>query len=472
MWSRFLRRFVFTSAIAALLVCVMPRVAHAQAAISIFTETSIPRVDASGKTIGKRSLQLTPEGVSYQDCINNIQIQPTIQLANFEANASLQVWAGPTGEDCSQVTDRSGIAATCWRVHADLALQLSQTITIPVRSIMSGALGINNLDSSVGICGKVDLTTVSVNFIYFSPGNTSTPSASHQLAVQVDTIGPSAPTGLSALPGNTRLEMKWDNISGEGGVSALTGIRVYCDPVHSTTIPSDPKCKGFQQEQLTNLGLVQNDAGVVSSATDAGTDAGTTGTSAVATSTITLAGSNLASSSTSTPSNCTTTTTANDAGDDGGDAGTTSTTTCTDAGDTSVGAIGGTCTSDNLVAANSAASFIPDDAFNACFGCGSITGNTGTSIVASDVRGTPLVNNTRYALAVAATDAFGNVGPLSPLQCEYPEITTDFWENYKDAGGHAGGGCDTTESPAGSIGALVGAIAIVGSMIRRRRNRS
>jgi hypothetical protein len=73
-----------------------------------------------------------------------------------------------------------------------------------------------------------------------------------------------------------------------------------------------------------------------------------------------------------------------------------------------------------------------------------------------------------YAVAVAATDAFGNVGPLSTPICEYPEETTDFWKKYREAGGNAGGGCATAGSPIGSVSVLTGLTIAVLSMARRR----
>ena len=58
----------------------------------------------------------------------------------------------------------------------------------------------------------------------------------------------------------------------------------------------------------------------------------------------------------------------------------------------------------------------------------------------SSVAGKPLVNGTHYAVAVAGTDAYGNVGKLSTVICEFPEQTSDFWNAYKNAGGESGGG--------------------------------
>lgn len=442
MWSRVLRRLLFISALAALFVCIAPKLAHAQATITIYQETSLPRVK-DGKDVKKRPINLTPEGVSYQDCIDNVSIRFPVQLAGFAGGASLEVWAGLSGDSCASNTARTSPSRTCWKLISGLGLTINQNVDIPVRTIMSGIKSASAPDDSAAICGTVDLTTVSVNFLYFAPGQTSEAAATKSVSVQIDTVGPSAPTGLRTLPGNTRLLMNWDNISGEGGVSVLTGIRVYCDVNHTGEIPDLPACQDLKAERAQ--ASASSNAGTTDAGADAGAEAGTT------TAAILEDGGCLDE--------------LDDAGNltfscaDAGDAGSTD--------DTNLGT-GGTCESSNLVG-----KFSPTAAFNECFSCGSITGNTGTSISAQTLRGAPLVNNTVYAIAVAATAAFDNVGPLSEIQCEYPELTNDFWEDYKNAGGHAGGGCNTTgEAPLGTIAVLGTSMAVLITTLRRKRRAS
>lgn len=444
MWSRVLRRLLFISALAALFVCIAPKLAHAQATITIYQETSLPRVK-DGKDVKKRPINLTPEGVSYQDCIDNVSIRFPVQLAGFEGGGYVQVWGGKAGDACTgDVTRTNPNSRTCWQLGPDLPLQLNQNVELPVRTIMSGLKSATAPDDSAAICGTIDLTTVSVNFLYFAPGQTKEPASTKSISVQIDTVGPAAPTGLRTLPGNTRLIMNWDNISGEGGVSVLTGIRVYCDVNHTGAIPDDPACQDLKAERAQVSTI--SDAGIADAGADADADADSGTVAAIL--------------------------------EDGGcldeldDAGNL-TFSCADAGDagstddTNLGT-GGTCESSNLVG-----KFSPTAAFNECFSCGSITGNTGTSISAQTLRGAPLVNNTVYAIAVAATDAFDNVGPLSEIQCEYPELTNDFWEDYKNAGGHAGGGCNTTgEAPLGTIAVLGTSMAVLITTLRRKRRAS
>jgi hypothetical protein len=449
MWSRVLRRLLLSSAIVCLFLCLAPKLAHAQAAITIYQETSLPRVDENGKQLAKRPINLTPEGVNNDDCIKNVRIRFSLQVNGFQGNSTIEAWAGLSGQECAATTDRTGVSRQCWKL-AGVPLQLNTIVDIPVRTIMSGVKGVQNIDDSPAICGTVDLTTISVNFLYFAPGQTGQAASNKSISVVVDTVGPSAPTGLNVLPGNTRLAMNWNNISGEGGVSVLTGIRVYCDPNLSTGIPNVPACQNLIKERAA-LG----DAGTsTTSTTDAGTDSGTV-------------------AAILPDGGCV------DELDDSGDA----TFTCppatsstsdgsaeTDSGesDGGIGTFAGTCSN-----ANFTGKFAPTAAFNECFSCGSITGNTGTSVVAGDLRGAPLENGTYYAVAVAATDAFDNVGPLSAPLCNFPEETNDFWADYKKAGGHAGGGCNTTgDAPLGSLTLLGTSAAVVISRLRRRKKKN
>lgn len=405
--------FVF---VACLVVHVTP--AFAQATINVANEKSLPRLDKNGNQIAKRPLTLNPEAVNYQDCLDEQQIQFTLIMTGFEANAVIQVWAANAGVDCAQQINRASANQLCWQVAPNVPLTQQVDVKVPVRNIMSGAspFQANKTDNTVNACGKVDLTNLVVQFLYFSPGNTAAAASKKEVPIVVDTVGPNPPTGLKALPGDTRIQVSWDNISGEGGVSALTGVSAYCDPAQSaapTTVTVDGSCT-----------LVPNEA---STSTDAEVD-GEAGTEE--------------------------------------DAGFTE--VCTDGGTQTVA--GSDCSSPNFVNADGTP-VVPSAEFNAKYQCGSITGNAGTTVVATEVGGVPLTNGTRYAVAVAATDAYGNVGRLSSPVCEMPEQTNDFWGGYRAAGGQAGGGfCATSGpgSPAGSLAALGMVVAAAVSMLRRK----
>jgi hypothetical protein len=258
-----------------------------------------------------------------------------------------------------------------------------------------------------------------MQFLYFKPGQLATPAVHKDLQLKVDTIGPAPPSGLRTLPGNGRIEVTWTSISGDSGVSLLTGVKVYCDTAATpvTPAPTDASVDTCREEPI----VILDDSG--------------------------------------------------DADPDAGDAGTTL--VCDDAG-SSTPSNTNTCTSPAFVLSDGG-KVLPDAAFNAQYECGSISGNTGTTVKAETVRGAPLTNFTTYAVAVAATDAFNNVGPLSEPFCEMPEPTTDFWDQYRAAGGQAGGGfcaLNAVGMPAGS-GAVLGIVsfAVVSLLLRKRKGR-
>lgn len=417
--------FAVLASIVSLLLYVTP--AFAQATIDVANSASLPRLDKNGNTVSKRRLELNPEAVNYQDCIDDQQIQFTLLMSGFEANSSVQVWASNGGADCGTQLNRASANQLCWQVSGNVPLQQQVTVPIRVRKIMSGAppnTAINTNDSE-SVCGKVDLTNLSVQFLYFRPGDTATAASKKEIPITIDTVGPAPPTGIKVLPGNTRVQVTWDNISGEGGVSALTGVRVYCDPAApsaSKTIQLDASCT-----------QVPNEAG----ATDADPDGGEAGVE---------------------------------------DAGFTE--VCTDGGTQTVA--GEACSSPNFTSTTSGGdggttAIIPDADFNAKYQCGEITGNSGTTINATGVGGSPLKNGTSYAVAVAATDAYGNVGTLSDVICETPEETNDFWDAYRTAGGQAGGGFCSTSGPGvpgGSLAVLGIVLACALSPLRRVRRRA
>lgn len=405
---------------ASLLLYVTP--ARAQAAISVANETSLPRVDTNGAQIGKRDRNLNPEAVNFQDCKDNQRIRFTLQMSGFVADAVIQVYASNSGVDCGVNTNRSGASQQCWQVSENVPLQALVNVDIPVRKIMSGVSPFTAVapDSSENACGKVNLATLAVQFLYFAPGNLNAPASKKDVAVTVDTVGPKPPTGLKTKPGSGRLFVSWDNISGEGGVTSLTAVRAYCTASTATaskTTTTDASCTFVPREaSVVDSGDPDAEAGVE----DAGFDE-----------------------------------------------------VCTDGG--TVTEQGSECSAPEFESASSGEGgsngVVPDKAFNDKYLCGESVGATGTTVQADGIAGVPLTNLKSYAVAVAATDQFGNVGVLSDVLCETPEETTDFWEGYRSAGGQAGGGFCTTTAvglPAGSAAALAIVCAMAISSLRRR----
>lgn len=416
------RLVVFLSTLAAIFLVTSG--ARAQFTINVVNEQSLPRLNKEGNVIPKRPQTLSPEGVSLQDCVDDQKIRFTLQMSGFEIRSNVEAWAS-IGQDCKAQTARNAATQVCWKVF-DSAIPLSPVIDvdIPVRRIMSGAPPNRPMepDDSEAVCGRVDLANISVHFLYFAPGDTVTAQIDKAVPVTVDTVGPAPPSGLTALPGNGRITVQWTNISGgagdaaaTGGLTELTGVKVYCDVAGAPRAEEDD-----DEEAEPECRDVPVDAGFDDA--DAAIDGGTVRV-------------------------C----------DDGGAAPETPS--------------GGECSSANFTS-DDGAPVLPTAAFDAKFKCGEVVGNTGTSAAATQVGNGPLLNGTSYAVAVASTDRFGNVGELSSVVCQTPELTTDFWEDYRRAGGGAGG-CTTkgSELPLGSMTTMFvgGALAI--SILRRRTAR-
>ncbi|MBX3205731.1 MAG: hypothetical protein KF764_11730 [Labilithrix sp.] len=414
------RLVVFLSTLAAIFLVTSG--ARAQFTINVVNEQSLPRLDKDGNIVPKRPQTLSPEGVSLQDCVDDQKIRFTLQMSGFEIRSNVEAWAS-IGQDCKAQTARNVATQVCWRVF-DSAIPLSPVtdVDIPVRKIMAGAPPNRPTepDATAAVCGKVDLANISVHFLYFAPGDPVTAQIDKAVPVTVDTVGPAPPSGLSALPGNGRITVRWANISGgagdagaTGGLTELTGVKVYCDVAGgappAAEEPAEPECR----DEPVDAGVDDADAAI---------DGGTVRV-------------------------------------------------CEDAGTTPATPSGGECSSANFVDSEGVA-VLPTAEFDAKYKCGEVVGNTGTSAAATQVGNGPLVNGTSYAVAVASTDRFGNVGELSPVVCQTPELTTDFWDDYRKAGGGAGG-CATkgSELPLGSMATMFVGGAVAVSILRRRATR-
>src|SRR5262249_28005066 len=153
---------------------------------------------------------LTPEAVNLQDCVDDQLIRFTLLMSGFEAQASVQAWASNSGADCKTSTNRSGGVQVCWKLlDTNISLQTTVDVDIPVRQIMSGAPPFDaqsKRNATASACGQVDLSTISVQFLYFKPGDSATATQAKNIDITVDTVGPEPPSGLTALPGNTRIQ--------------------------------------------------------------------------------------------------------------------------------------------------------------------------------------------------------------------------------------------------------------------------
>lgn len=223
----------FSATLAA--IALAPRAARAEPTIEVAYESSLPRVDAQGNQLAKRSLQLTPEGINRQDCLDDQRIRLTLLLAGYEANGHIEVWAAPSGIDCSSAPNRIGTTRGCWPVSdASVSLQPQVNVDIPVRRILSGAAPFDAAapDASAASCGAVDLTNIAVQLLYFDPGALATASVNHVTTVAVDTIGPApGPSDISLGRTDGKIEASWGQLNGGEGLVEISSVRMYCEDV-------------------------------------------------------------------------------------------------------------------------------------------------------------------------------------------------------------------------------------------------
>jgi hypothetical protein len=391
-----------------LVVALAPRMAAAQS-LAIQLKTSLVRRDSTGAQVTKdQSLQ--PYGINLQDCRAGQSVEFSLVMSGYLAGDVVEVWASDAGGDCSVPTARTGGTQTCYKLNAVVPLTPSPTVRVPVKEIIAGRdPALLDVDGCRRLRSK---TAIDVQFLLFRGGNTGNATTKDAVSINVKTLGPTSLTGIKALPGDTRITVSWNQV-GEGGVDDVIGVRAYCDvnPAAGSGSTSTTVCE--------DGGL--DEAGIP-------IDAG-----------------------------CTTTTTS------------TGTGTIPTPDDT--GGNGTLCSTAAFSAAGDGGRVVPDSTF-AQYQCGSVSGVTGNTIVAESAGGAPLPNGKVIAVAIAGTDSFGNVGELSDAICQFPETTTDFWKDYKDSGG-AAGGCDVTggATSAASTCLLGIAVALSGSMLRRLRTK-
>lgn len=333
----------FPTLVAAFATLFLSLVATSRASaqsISIAQETSLARLDASGQPVPKRPVSLNPEGINAQDCRDNQKIRLPVEMSGFEAAAKVEIWAS-LGADCSSAPNRTPVTGACWSLFPAVPLQTLVNVDVPVRALLSPT-------SDETQCGKVDLTKIDVQVLYFAPGNYETAVVSKLVSIVADTVGPEPPrAAVSAGNGRTRIE-----IAPTGEISDIASTTAYCEKRAS-------------------------------------------------------------------PSSCTSTV---------------------------------------LVAGAEPPS---DPAFE----CGEIVGSTGSTFFTE-----PLENGTNHVVAVAARDAFGNLGPLSSVTCATPSPDAETKVQGLDeptgcavgaiARSHSGGG--------GAASMLVVALGVVLASCRRR----
>jgi hypothetical protein len=445
-----------------------------------------------------RPVSQNQTGISYQDCISDQVLQFSVQACGFLGSDNLEVWAS-TSSDCTDPTARGqSLNPVCWQVVAQTGALTSadntQTISIRVRDIVSHVSSqpttTTFVPAGIEACSEqAGFTQINVN-VSFIPVNSSSAAldgTAYEYPILVDMVGPPAPTNLVVGRGDTLLTTSWTaNLDTD-----TTGYDVIIDPLPGQGTPANTTsttntgtsttvlvCDDAGDEDAGDAmtsDAMTSDASDAMSSTDATLDA--TADATVATPATPMgdasvpAGCHLesiANTNNNTNTICSDSLLTSGVINDGGGTSTTTEvpTAALDAADD------GGADAETTVVTTGGGIYIPPAGhvlnLNPQIGS-TVTGGTSSTFL---IKG--LLDEVNYNVVVAAVDNFGNVGPPSGVACGIPAPVNDFWKDYRDAGGQAGGGFCALEAvgaPAASTVAFgaFGALFIAG--FRRRRDR-
>ncbi len=366
--------------------------------------------------------------ITFDDCVNDDTMDLAI-TATAASSYALEIWAGDNTRNCASDADRktSGVQPNqCWKLYTQVPAQTT-TIRLKVLDILPhGASGpdTGTLESCRNLASTGQGSGKLVLYFLLSSGVDQTTGNGYQLPIQFDLQGPAAPTGLRVGIGDTRLYPSWT-------LPATTvdtkGYYIYCEQADRSALPSGT-------------------GGSTSTSGGAGTDSATGGTSTEVTGT--GGDTDVTGSGGAAP-------------DVSGDGGASSDATGT-GGATSEATGGDTSSEDSACRApHLRKGEVPPPELQ--------VGRAGVNSTSGEASG--LQNNVVYACAVAGYDTFNNLGLLSELVCGVPEDVNGYFENYREAGGHAGGGyCAFGHAPITAASGSIGLLAL-SWLVRRRRRR-
>jgi hypothetical protein len=425
------------------------------------------RILPDGTNLGPstRPQNLNPQGISYQDCIDDQTLQFTLVLTGFTGADEVEVWAS-LSSDCTEPTDRGigATAAVCWglpgpggrndipglqsngnrtytfsvRVQDLLAWQV--TPPIPSAALSPPAQGV----SACHVQPTFAAVSMKINFLAIN-GDGQSDGTPYPYTLSTDTVGPPAPSGVGESAGDTLLDVTWT----QNTDSDTAGYDVYIDPVPGSM--NDEASIGDASAGRTLVCPEAGSTAVEASVVDGSGDA-TSSCYYVNTGSSTQ-GSAGAHCNDSVLEGAIT----QDAGPDGSIIVTEP--VYDEAGD--LLSEGGVEEGSGGISTISPAYLI---------GVSSGTGMTLSDKSVGQYQITGLTDGNWYNVVVAAVDGTGNIGPASPQVCDYPAPVSDFWQTYRQDGGQAGAFCALgTVGAGGTSLAGVGAVVLGAALARRRR---
>ncbi len=448
-----------------------PRLASAQMVVPPEVPQYFPdRYENGVKLTTLRPNALNPNGINYADCVADLTLEFNLTLSGFTGkNASLEIWATANG-DCTALSTRQG-TPQCWKLPGGLVQPADGAQTFQVRAQdLVGPQG-NPPNPPAVVSEGASACTAQSGFsavpitLWFLPVDASGNLLGMPFfqTIATDLVGPPPPVNVMENVGNTIFNATWTaNTDGD-----TIGYDVFAD---------SPQASGVSEASTTASGVPYAtaavpyclDSGAAANGSDASSDDGSDASS-----------------------------------DDGGDASIVEASSpdasCTlvySGGSSTFGTLpnAGVCKSHALSSA-----FVVDGGASVVSDSGVVSGSGGISAIscaymlgvgpdcytagdqtvpgetATGYSITGLTNNRSYDVVVAAVDGSGNVGPPSSCVTDFPAPVSDFFGNYRTAGGSAGGGFCALEAvglPTGSAGLAGGlAVSALAGWRRRRRGR-
>lgn len=369
------RQLRFAAPFVAVLVSFVGETALAQ------TKPSIRPIDQT-KITRKQPLRTPtnrPYWVSRADCVADDELTFNVQVTTPNTN-NFQVWAGAA--DCTQLNQRQGDQAQCWRVYQGQVVKSPANITIRAQDMVAQHKpgdGSTGTPGDLKDCDSDIYIELGLYFMYVNDANEIT-SNTVKFTTGIDLEGPISPRLSAALPADNQLLLKWtDSNPGE-----FAGFRIYCanavdvdSTTNALTLPDGAVVDGAVSTEVTetsgetgNLSSAMSvdlisDAGPVPASTAAGADGGAP----------------------PRPTGC------------GGNA------------------------------------LIEGEIPSGSYRCGTVDAYSAVQGYAKN-----LTNGRTYAVGLTAVDRLGNESGLSNVLCNSPREVFTFFDDYRNAGGAGGGG--------------------------------
>jgi hypothetical protein len=406
-----------------------------------------------------RGSQFDQYGISYSDCAAGMVLSFDLALAGFTSDETLQIWGSVSPTDCTQPANRTGTAPACWLLatpFTNVTNGASEVFSVNVWDLVGNQLAsvaalrtatYAPLDSSA--CRAQSGSEAVPMYIFFMPIDSSSNvvggSTLYRYQITTDLVAPAPPAIQPLTVGDTYLTVNWTANTDPDTL----GYDVFMYPAPGASADAQVEASAADGPTIECI-----EAGPESGLGDADCFTTTTGGNAYDAGNICpgdLLGEfvsiyPVAPSTTSTPTD---------------EAGSVEAST-DEAGLTEAGS---ESTSSGYPGIGPIAQMQPY-----------IVASSTTPTVYGAVNGSLQVNNltneTHYEFVVSSVDAEGNVGPPSPMVCDFPDTTTDFFQSYRADGGLAGGGCALDPQRLTGAGAGVAGLGLLLAAAVRRRRRS